>query len=270
MPRASPLGPPDSVGRPATAAALCQLTASSAGNAYGERRSGAAGSVRRDPSRAWEPPVSPREVRQRVDGLDREIASREALRMVQQGLRQRFLLDDSPGGREALKQIERGIRPGEGCLSAIAELEGKPGLLRVEQDLLRLRERRAAWLEQLPRPEQTSAATQSASAKADMVRALAAKLDPEVVNLRDAVDALFPLAAKVSELTWQLHAANVSLDELCSESDIARPETPRRDAPSIGLASISAALLKGHCTGGQPMPVDENVTRELMTLVTSR
>src|SRR5687768_4184828 len=113
------------------------------------------------------------EVQRQLEALDREITQREALRALQLKLRLKFLLDETADGRDTVRQIEQGIRASEGYLPAVADLVGRPGLVRTEHDLLRLRERRAAWLEQLPSADERTRAAQRAAERADEIHTMA-------------------------------------------------------------------------------------------------
>lgn len=75
------------------------------------------------------------------------------------------------------------------------------------------------------------------------------------------------LALAVAEDARRLWEEDAALDKLSANSDIARPETPSSDAPSLQLATPFSVLLRGYFVGGRSNAVDPKLARDIRAAV---
>ena len=102
-----------------------------------------------------------------------------------------------------------------------------------------------------------------AEARATEIRARADALATRIAPLEAALNETARLALAVADESHKLWQENGMLDRLTTDNDIARPSTPRVEAPKLSTAATVAALLSRHFHGAQPYAVDVNVARQI-------
>jgi hypothetical protein len=217
--------------------------------------------------------MTPREIRTQISILDKRIAELEPWVKTLLAARERWMFLNTPGARWTTTAIEEGVARGGACPTDPA-LEpfnrGLPGLRRSQEEILRLREVRSGLEAQLPSPDATAANQREAATRAAEIAEHAQRLDIQAVALRQAVSAIADLALDVALEIRELWKANHALDAFCTDADIPRPVTQRRQAPRIPAASAIGVLLNGYFTGEQPEAVDSNLVRAIRAAARKR
>jgi hypothetical protein len=133
--------------------------------------------------------MTPREVRQPIESIDRELARLEPWLDRTNEERRGYVLDDSQRGREAVFEIDHGVRFDAGQATSITELaDGRhQGRIGTETAIGQLRDRWAVLLRLRPTNEQVAAAIRSAEAQVATVRQLGADVDQRTCRIRAAV-----------------------------------------------------------------------------------
>jgi hypothetical protein len=224
---------------------------------------------------ALEPPAAtltaaPKQVKQEVDAIDARIRVLEPWVATLAAARKRYLLD---GYADFARGIEQGFSreeafPNDPALQPLAE--GRPGLLRAEDELTKLRERRQLLSELLPSEEEIARARAQARKTADRtateITKRAARLEAQTDRLRTAVKELTQLARlalDVAEESYWVWRANLDLDRACAEADIARPVTPRPENPQLPHGAALGRFLATHFAGREHYAVDPALARAL-------
>ncbi len=210
--------------------------------------------------------MTPRELNTQIATLDKRLAELEPWVQTLSAARERRMFQNTPAARWTTSVIEEGVGPGGACPND-PELEpfsrGLPGLRKAQDEISRLREVRSGLQAHLPSPEGTAANQQEAAARAAEITERARRFDEQAVALRQAVAAIADLALDVALEAREIWKANQTLDGFCTEADIPRPASQRRQAPRIPGASAIGVLLNGHFTGERPEAVDSILVRAI-------
>ena len=210
--------------------------------------------------------MTPRQLREQIEGIDQRLKALGPWEKQLVAMRRRHLVEDTDNARWAIDIIDNGLRAGQGRPNDpdFAPFDdGLPGLHRTRDTIAGLKERRALLIEQQPSKAQTDAKKKEAGTRAADIRARAEALAASIAPLEAALNETARLALAVAEESHRLWEENSRLDRLAAENDIARPSTPRVEAPTLRTATALSALLGRHFRGGQPYPVDLNAARQM-------
>ena len=122
----------------------------------------------------------------------------------------------------------------------------------------------------MPSKAETAERIREAEALATGIRNRAKALTAPTEVAHVAVNEAARLCLAVAEETWLLWEANAALDKLSADADIARPETPRPDAPTFPLAGSASVLLRAYFHGGQPGRVDPDLVPDIRSALAER
>jgi len=154
-----------------------------------------------------------------------------------------------------------GGRPSDPDLAGFDE--GLPGLRKTRQQLAHLQERRPLLVDQLPSDAEKAERTQETERLANDIRDRAERLATLTATILSALNDAAPFLLQRAGEARQLWEDNLKLDKLTADADIARPETPRPDAPTLPLAMPLSLLLRDHFINSRPMSVDAALLREI-------
>ena len=207
--------------------------------------------------------MTPRDVKVELEAIDRRLKELEPWDQRLTAARNRYVLQDR---RDVVALIEDGLRPGNGRPDD-PDLEPFdrrwPGLRETQRTIANLHERRGLLEHQLPSDVKVSATKSDAQTQADTIAQHAQQLDEQTATFRTAVGDLAQLALDVAQGARSLWEENVALDTFCADADLARPDTPRREASRVAVAGPLGQLLAYYFIGGQPCAVDSDLRQAI-------
>jgi hypothetical protein len=213
--------------------------------------------------------MTPRQLRKQIEAIDRELGELRPWEKKLTAMRKVYVLSNE---RDVVNIIENGLRGGQGR-PAYSDLDpfddGWPGLNETRQVITNLKERRALLVEQQPTKAETAERISEADSMAADIRKRARALTAPTDAAHAAVNEAARLCLAVAEETWRLFEANAALDKLTADADIARPETPRPEAPTFPLAASASVLLGAFFRGGEPGRVDPHLVPDIRAMVAS-
>ena len=211
--------------------------------------------------------MTPRELHNELSATDTRLAGLVPWEVKLTAAKKERLLRATHDARDEIVLIEHGLKSGHGRPNdPFFEPfdQGWPGLIETRRTIAELLERRAALADALPNEAVVADVTRRAEAQADEIRQLAQTIDARTTAAASALTEAARLLLAVAQDTRTLWERNTALDRFTRDANVARPDTPRRDAMVHPLAASLGRLLFDHfIAGGQPDAIDTSLIRQI-------